>query len=112
MPMLPSPPAQSPAVTAQAARLAIASDRSLEVSLGGPDLELAWRVVHAAETRKALLDARALSLRVRRTLPLSSGKPLEGLRPPLPSGLPRFATGAFLLDGLGGDSCRVSHCCR
>lgn len=95
-----------------------ASDSSLEVSLGGPSIELAWRVVHAAETRKALLDARALSLRVRRTIPppglnttFPGGKPHDAMRPPLPSGLPRRKALKHR-KGCGGDSCLVSHCCR
>lgn len=37
--------------------------------MASPSIELAWRVVQAAESRKALLDQRALSLRVRRTVP-------------------------------------------
>ena len=123
-----------PSRTAQAARLAMAaaprllvspsrppceaSDSSLEVSLGGPSIELAWRVVHAAETRKALLDARALSLRVRRTIPppglnttFPGGKPHDAVRPPLPSGLPRRKALKHR-KGCGGDSCLASHCCR
>lgn len=111
--MLPPPPQQSPAPTAQAARLAMAaaaaSEASLEVSMASPSIELAWRVVQAAESRKALLDQRALSLRVRRTVPAPGSlnttyppsqksamspqyrEPFEdgprpGVRPPLPTG--------------------------
>lgn len=105
--MLPSPPQQSPAPSA-AARLAMAaaSEASLEVGMASPSIELAWRVVQAAESRKALLDQRALSLRVRRTVPppaLNTTFPSQkasmsphyrescedgsrgGVRPPLPS---------------------------
>eukprot|EP00931_Biecheleriopsis_adriatica_P060457 TRINITY_DN36314_c0_g1_i2.p1 TRINITY_DN36314_c0_g1~~TRINITY_DN36314_c0_g1_i2.p1 ORF type:complete len:697 (+),score=151.83 TRINITY_DN36314_c0_g1_i2:127-2217(+) len=93
----PSPPQQSPPTHAPvAARLAIAaaaaaaSDPSMPFGgaleaaanavspgntvAGSPSLELAWRVVHAAETRKAaMLDQRTLALRVRRSLATSNG---------------------------------------
>ncbi|CAE7701564.1 osm1, partial [Symbiodinium sp. CCMP2456] len=62
---------------------AVASEGSPEAPSGvmspahapgnSPSIELAWRVVHAAETRKAaLLEQRAYALRVRRTIPAPS----------------------------------------
>mmetsp|Transcript_63734 Transcript_63734/g.149689 ORF Transcript_63734/g.149689 Transcript_63734/m.149689 type:complete len:581 (+) Transcript_63734:116-1858(+) len=119
---MPSPPHHSPPANAHAARLAVAAavanESSLEAPSGvvspahapgnSPSIELAWRVVHAAETRKAaLLEQRAYALRVRRTIPAPGGLNTTfpshksggmsphfreergeqgGLRPPLPYG--------------------------
>eukprot|EP00930_Biecheleria_cincta_P084686 TRINITY_DN74136_c0_g1_i1.p1 TRINITY_DN74136_c0_g1~~TRINITY_DN74136_c0_g1_i1.p1 ORF type:complete len:614 (+),score=111.54 TRINITY_DN74136_c0_g1_i1:134-1975(+) len=79
----PSPPHQSiPTHVPVAARLAMAATVdsfgaiSLEAAAtrgNGPSLEPAWRVVQAAETRRAvMLDQRAGSTRIRRTLQVSN----------------------------------------
>lgn len=98
--MSPSPPQQSPAPTAQAARLAMAASAPEEVSMAGsPSIELAWRVVQAAEARKALLDARSLSLRVRRTVPtpgnLNTTFPQKAMSPHYRDSLDRAESGTM-----------------